>query len=229
MWYPRTVEAMRILIVEDDPLLARTLELGLRRAEFAVDIAGDGAPALHRVRIYDYDVVVLDRDLPLVHGDDVCRRIIESGVGCRILMLTAASGVEHTVDGLSLGADDYVAKPFAFPELIARIRTLGRRSLAPEAPALEHCGLVLDTYRRRLARDGVDIRMTVKEIAVLELLLRADGAPMSADDLLDKAWSLNDPGTSNAVRLVIASLRRKLGDPPLIDTVVGAGYRLADL
>ena len=221
------MESMRILIAEDDPLLARTLELGLRRAEFAVDIAHDGVQALHLVRIYDYDVVVLDRDLPRVHGDDVCRRIVESGVGCRILMLTAASGVDHTVDGLSLGADDYMAKPFAFPELVARIRTLGRRGPAPEGPTLECGGLVLDTYRRRLTRDGVEVRMTGKEIAVLELLLRADGTLLSADDLLDKAWSLDDQGSLNAVRLVIASLRRKLGDPRLIDTVVGAGYRLA--
>lgn len=217
---------MRILIAEDDPHLARTLQLGLRRADFACDVVHDGVAALEAVRVYDYDVVVLDRDLPGVHGDEVCRNVIEEQIGCRILMLTAAAGVDATVDGLFLGADDYVSKPFDFTELSARIRTLGRRGTAPSAPALTWDDLTVDTYRRLVTRAGRDVPLTRKELAVLELLLRADGAPLNADDLLDKAWSLDDAGTQNAVRLVIASLRRKLGDPPLVSTVVGTGYRL---
>jgi DNA-binding response OmpR family regulator len=217
---------MRILIAEDDPALARTLELGLRRAEFAVDVVHDGQAALHRLRVYDYDVLVLDRDLPGVHGDEVCRRTAQERTGCRILMLTAADGVDATVDGLTLGADDYLTKPFAFPELIARIRTLGRRESGASAPILRWDDVTLDTYRRTAARGGADLRLTGKELAVLELLVRSDGAPLSADDLLDKAWSTAEPGSANAVRLVIASLRRKIGEPGIVETVVGAGYRL---
>jgi DNA-binding response OmpR family regulator len=221
------VDPMRILIVEDDPLLARTLELGLR-VEFAVDVVHDGRTALERVRVYEYDVVVLDRDLPVVHGDDVCRQIVESRVGSRILMLTASSGGDATVDGLALGADDYVAKPFFFPELIARIHALARRVPTAVAPAIIRGTITMDVFRRRVFRSGREIRLTSRELAVLELLVRADGIPLSADDLLDGAWSLSEEGTVNAVRLVIASLRRKLGDPPIVRTEIGAGYTLEE-
>lgn len=218
---------MRILIVEDDPHLARTLQLGLQRADFAVDTADDGTKALERIRVYEYDVVVLDRDLPGIHGDDVCRRIVAEGWGCRVLMLTASAGVDATVEGLSVGADDYMAKPFAFPELVARLRTLARRSAPASAPQLEWGDLVFDAYRRSLTRAGRPVRLTGKELAVIEVLLRADGAVFSVEDLLDRAWSLDADGSVNAVRLVIASLRRKLGPPNVIETAVGVGYRMS--
>ncbi|WP_042402304.1 response regulator transcription factor [Streptacidiphilus carbonis] len=219
---------MRILIVEDEPLLARTVAAGLREEAMAVDVAGDGAEALERLAVHDYDVVVLDRDLPGVHGDEVCRQLTRSGATCRILMLTAARSLDDTVAGFGLGADDYLAKPFRFPELVVRIRALCRRGPNGRPVALEAAGVRLDPHRREVVREGREIRLTRKEFGVLELLLAADGGVVSAEQLLEKAWDENaDPFTS-AVRITIYWLRRKLGDPPLIHTEPGVGYRLAD-
>ncbi|MGK4585935.1 response regulator transcription factor [Kitasatospora sp. HPMI-4] len=217
---------MRVLIVEDERPLARALEIGLRREAIAVDLAPDGAVALERLRVYDYDAVVLDRDLPVVHGDEVCRRIVAEGSGVRVLMLTAAGTTGDRIEGLGLGADDYLAKPFDFDELVARLRALYRRAPMAYPPELALADLRFDTHRRRVTRAGRTIALTPKESAVLELLLRADGGVLSLGDLLDKAWSLDSDAGDNAVRLVVHALRRKLGDPPLLHTAVGAGYYL---
>ncbi|MER7761636.1 response regulator transcription factor [Streptomyces sp. NPDC097619] len=217
---------MRVLVVEDETFLARVLEIGLRREAMAVDVVHDGAAALERAAVYDYDVVVLDRDLPGVHGDEVCRRILAMDAGCRILMLTAAGRLGDKVEGLGLGADDYLSKPFDFPELVARLRALYRRGGQVHSPALTFGDLAFDTHRRRVTRAGREVRLTPKELAVLELLMRADGGVLSAAHLLDKAWDAQaGPGT-NAVRLVVHTLRRKLGEPRLVHTAVSAGYRL---
>jgi len=185
----------------------------------------DGAAALESTTSTDYDVVVLDRDLPAVHGDRVCRRLVRDGSPSRILMLTAAADVEDRVDGLELGADDYLGKPFAFHELIARIRALGRRG--PGSPAVVQRGdLLVDRARHRASRAGIPLALTRKEFGVLECLAGADGAPVSAEHLLEHVWDANADAFSNTVAVTIARLRRKLGDPPLIETVVGVGYRL---
>ena len=216
---------MRVLVVEDHVALANRIGEGLRDAGFAVDVVYDGSAALQRTAATEYDVVVLDRDLPAVHGDEVCRRMSRDGSSSRILMLTAAADVEDRVDGLELGADDYLGKPFAFHELIARIRALGRRG--PGSPAVAKRGdLVVDSARHRASRDGVPLTLTRKEFGVLECLVSADGAPVSAEHLLEHVWDANADPFSNTVAVTIARLRRKLGDPPLIETVVGVGYRL---
>jgi DNA-binding response OmpR family regulator len=217
---------MRVLLVEDEPLLARTVERGLRRAGIAVDAAADGATALEKVALVDYDVVVLDRALPIVHGDEVCARLREQQVPARILMLTASGSTKDLVEGLALGADDYLGKPFAFEELVARIRALSRRP--PSVPRiLERVGLRLDAGRREVTRDGDELALTPKEFAVLEELMLADGEVVSAEQLLERAWDeFTDPFT-NTVRVTVMTLRKKLGDPPLIETVTGAGYRIA--
>jgi DNA-binding response OmpR family regulator len=216
---------VRVLVVEDHVALANRIGEGLRDAGFAVDVVYDGSAALQRSTATEYDVVVLDRDLPLVHGDQVCRRLVRDGSPSRILMLTAAADVEDRVDGLELGADDYLGKPFAFHELIARIRALGRRG--PGSPALVHRGdLVVDRARHRASRAGTSLSLTRKEFGVLECLADADGAPVSAEHLLEHVWDENADPFSNTVAVTIARLRRKLGDPPLIETVVGVGYRL---
>ena len=219
---------MRILVVEDEPLLAETVAAGLREAAMAVDVAGDGAEALERLAVHDYDVVVLDRDLPVVHGDEVCRRLTDTGATCRILMLTAARSLDDTVAGFGLGADDYLAKPFRFPELVARIRALGRRGPNGRPAVLAAAGVCLDPHLRAVTRDGREIQLTRKEFAVLELLLAAQGGVVSAEHLLEKAWDENADPFTNAVRITIHWLRRKLGDPPVIHTAAGVGYRLAD-
>jgi DNA-binding response OmpR family regulator len=213
-----------VLVVEDERVLARRLAEGLRDAGFAVDVAVDGEAALGRLDVVDYDVVVLDRDLPLVHGDDVCRTLA-GRVGARVLMLTAAGGVDDRVEGLSLGADDYLPKPFAFAELVARVRALGRRRPAA-SPVLTRGDLVVDTARRTATRGGASLALTRKEFAMLELLLLADGAPVSAEEMLERVWDENLDPFSNVVQVTMARLRRKLGDPPLIGTVIGVGYRL---
>jgi DNA-binding response OmpR family regulator len=216
---------VRVLVVEDHVALANRIAEGLRDAGFAVDVVYDGAAALESTASTGYDVVVLDRDLPAVHGDRVCRQLARGGSSSRILMLTAAAGVEDRVDGLELGADDYLPKPFAFAELIARIRALGRRG--PGSPAVVERGdLVVDRARHRASRGGVPLALTRKEFGVLECLASADGATVSAEDLLEHVWDAHADPFSNTVAVTLGRLRRKLGDPPLIETVPGVGYRL---
>ncbi|RLU81807.1 DNA-binding response regulator [Streptomyces griseocarneus] len=217
---------MRVLVVEDEQYMARVIELGLRRDAMAVDVVHDGEAALEKLSVYDYDAVVLDRDLPVVHGDEVCRRIVAQGLECRVLMLTAAGRLGDKVEGLGLGADDYLAKPFDFPELVARLRALYRRSPLSHAPVLTFADLAFDTHRRRVTRAGTEIRLTPKEMAVLELLMRADGGVLGADYLLDKAWDAHAGPYTNAVRLVVHTLRKKLGEPRLVHTAISTGYYL---
>jgi DNA-binding response OmpR family regulator len=217
---------MRVLVVEDHKELAATIAVGLRREGMAVDIALDGQTALRQVGRAAYDVVVLDRDLPKLHGDDVCRAVVNQGSRSRILMLTAADTIESRVDGLSLGADDYLPKPFAFAELVARIRALARRSQPPVRPILTSGDIRLDTSQRVASRAGRRLELSRKELAVLELLLAADGAPLSAKELLDRAWDEYVDSFSDVVKVTISRLRRKLGDPPAIETVPHAGYRI---
>jgi DNA-binding response OmpR family regulator len=217
---------VRVLIVEDHAKLAHTVAAGLRREGMAVDISLDGRSALERIDINRYDVVVLDRDLPGVHGDDVCRSLVSSDQDCRILMLTAAGTIEDRVDGLGQGADDYLAKPFAFVELVARIRALARRSRPALRPVLVHGDIRLDSARRVVTRAGELLALSPKEFGVLELLLGAQGAVVSSEDILENVWDeMADPFT-NAVKMTISRLRVKLGDPPVVETVAQAGYRL---
>ncbi len=216
---------VRVLVVEDHVALANRITEGLRDAGFAVDVIYDGAAAVDAATSTDYDVVVLDRDLPAVHGDRVCRMLVRNGSASRILMLTAAADVEDRVDGLELGADDYLGKPFAFAELIARIRALGRRGAGP--PAVVRRGdLEIDRARHRASRGGFPLTLTRKEFGVLECLAAADGAAVSAEELLEHVWDAHADPFSNTVAVTVGRLRRKLGDPPLIETVVGVGYRL---
>jgi DNA-binding response OmpR family regulator len=217
---------VRVLVVEDERVLADAIATGLRREAMAVDVAYDGAAALERTSVNDYDVVVLDRDLPKIHGDDVCRQLVAERSTARILMLTAAGELEDKVAGLSIGADDYLAKPFAFAELIARIRALGRRSAPPLPPILEQSGVRLDPARREVTRDGDPVELTPKEFAVLEVLMRGEGRVVSAEQLLEKAWDENIDPFTNVVRVTMMTLRKKLGNPQVIETVPGAGYRL---
>jgi DNA-binding response OmpR family regulator len=217
---------MRVLVVEDERLLADAVAEGLRRQALAVDIAYDGEAALQRVAVNDYDVVVLDRDLPVVSGDEVCRRLVEARADARILMLTAASAVTQRVAGLGLGADDYLTKPFAFAELTARVQALGRRSRPATAPVLERAGIRLDPNRRNITRDGLPVELSRKEFAVLAELLRAEGGVVSAEQLLERAWDEHADPFTGVVRYTVMMLRRKLGEPPIIQTVSGAGYRI---
>jgi DNA-binding response OmpR family regulator len=216
---------VRVLVVEDHVALANRIGEGLRDAGFAVDVVYDGGAALQNTTSTEYDVVVLDRDLPRVHGDQVCRRLVRDCSASRILMLTAAADVEDRVDGLELGADDYLTKPFAFGELVARIRALGRRG--PGSPAVVQLGdLVVDRARHRANRAGLPLTLTRKEFGVLEFLAGADGAVVSAEELLEHVWDEHADPFSNTVAVTVGRLRRKLGAPPLIETVVGVGYRL---
>jgi DNA-binding response OmpR family regulator len=218
---------MRILVAEDERILADAVAEWLRRQTFAVDVAYDGDAALERLGVHGYDVVVLDRDLPGTHGDDVCRWILASSPDPpRILMLTAAAGVRDRVGGLGLGADDYLTKPFAFAELSARVHALLRRARPAAPPVLERSGIRVDPARREASRDGRPVALANKELAVLTELLRADGAVVSAEQLLEKAWDENIDPFTNVVRVTMMKLRRKLGDPPVVETVAGAGYRL---
>ncbi|MFC4536439.1 response regulator transcription factor [Sphaerisporangium dianthi] len=217
---------MRVLVVEDERVLADAIATGLRREAMAVDVAYDGAGALERTGYIDYDVIVLDRDLPKIHGDEVCRRLVAGRSASRILMLTASGEVDDKVEGLELGADDYLAKPFAFMELVARVRALGRRSAPALPPVLERSGIRLDPGKRLVARDGNEIALTKKEFAVLEELMRAEGAVVSQEDLLDKAWDENIDPFTNVVRVTMMTLRKKLGEPAVIETVPGVGYKL---
>jgi DNA-binding response OmpR family regulator len=217
---------MRVLVVEDHKELAATVAIGLRREGMAVDIAHDGQAALEHTACRDYDVVVLDRDLPRLHGDDVCKTLVAGGARARVLMLTAASTIENRVDGLSLGADDYLPKPFAFAELVARIRALARRSQPALPPILLRGDIRLDTVRRFATRAGCRLELSAKELALLEVLLAADGVPLSAEQLLSSAWDEYADRFSDVVKVTISRLRRKLGDPPVIETVPLAGYRI---
>jgi DNA-binding response OmpR family regulator len=217
---------MRVLVVEDERLLADTITAGLRKHAMAVDVAYDGDAALERLAVNDYDVIVLDRDLPVVSGDEVCRTLVESGAETRILMLTAATVVKERVAGLGLGADDYLTKPFAFAELTARIQALARRARPAAPPALERAGIRLDPHLRTVTRDGEHIPLSRKEFAVLAELLRADGGVVSAEQLLERAWDEHIDPFTGVVRFTIMMLRRKLGQPPVIETVPGAGYRI---
>jgi DNA-binding response OmpR family regulator len=219
---------MRVLVVEDHPRLAETVATVLRREGMAVDVAFDGREALGRVALADYDVVVLDRDLPGVHGDEVCRAMVADGRPSRVLMLTAAGTLEDRVAGLGIGADDYLPKPFHLAELVARVRALSRRSRPALAPTLVHGDLELDSARRRVTRAGQPVALSPKEFAVLELLLGAEGAVVSSEQMLERAWDdAVDPFT-NTVRMTVSRLRAKLGDPPVIETVTPVGYRIGD-
>jgi two-component system, OmpR family, response regulator VanR len=217
---------VRILVVEDEPDLLETLQQGLHRRGFTVDVARDGAEALRKVHLGEYDVIVLDRDLPAVHGDEVCRRLNSAGNTARIIMVTAASSLDDLTEGLDLGADDYLVKPFRFAELTARLRALGRRSGAPAPAVISRGDLTFDPGRGSVRRAGREIALTHRELGVLELLLRADGRIVSAEELLERVWDEHaDPFTSS-VRVIMSRLRSKLGKPPLIETVVGRGYRI---
>jgi DNA-binding response OmpR family regulator len=218
---------MRVLVVEDQKVLADRIAEGLRDQGMAVDVAYDGATAMAITSYTSFDVIVLDRDLPRVHGDAVCAQLVAGSATARILMLTAAAAVEDRVDGLNLGADDYLGKPFAFVELVARVRALARRS--PSAPpVVTHGDLVVDRARRRATRAGRPVVLTRKEFGVLEALLAADGGIVSAEDLLEHVWDTTIDPFSNTVSVTVSRLRRKLGGPPLIETVIGSGYRLCD-
>jgi len=214
-----------VLVAEDETLLADAIAEWLRRDAFAVDVVNDGDAALERLGTNAYDVLVLDRDLPVVHGDDVCRAVVDSGSGTRVLMLTAAAAVRDRVAGLRLGADDYLVKPFAMVELSARVQVLVRRG-HPLPPKLARAGVVLDPARREVYRDERYVSLSRKEFAVLAELLRADGSVLSAEDLLERAWDEHTDPFTAVVRVTMMKLRRKLGDPPLIQTVPGVGYQI---
>jgi DNA-binding response OmpR family regulator len=219
---------MRVLVVEDFEVLAAAIGTGLRREGMAVDVVLDGDDALEHLAVTRYDVVVLDRDLPGTHGDEVCRDLVAGPSGSRVLMLTAASTVKERVDGLGLGADDYLTKPFDFAELVARVRALARRSAAPLPPVLEAGDVSLDPSRRVAFRAGRRLDLSPKEFAVLECLLSPPGQVVSAEDLLERAWDeAADPFTT-AVKTTIRRLRAKLGEPPLIRTVREGGYRIGE-
>ncbi|MGS2641973.1 response regulator [Streptosporangium sp. H16] len=217
---------MRVLIAEDERVLADIVATGLRRETMAVDVVYDGDAALERAAVNDYDVIVLDRDLPVLHGDEVCRRLVAGRIPARIIMLTAAGDLRSKVEGLSIGADDYLTKPFDFPELVARLRALARRSPQSVPPVLSRAGITLDPGRREVFRDGRYVALSPKEFAVLEILMRADGGLVSAEDLLEKAWDENISYFTNSVRVTVMTLRKKLGAPPVVETVTGSGYRL---
>lgn len=218
---------MRVLVVEDERDLADAIARGLRRQGMAVDVAYDGDAGHEMSAVTRYDVVVLDRDLPGVHGDQICADLAASGSLTRVLMLTAAGDVADRVEGLRLGADDYLVKPFAFDELVARVRALGRRATPPAPPVLTVADLELDPAKRVVTRGQRQVDLTRKEFGVLEVLLRADGAVVSSEELLERVWDAHADPFTTTVRVTVRTLRRKLGDPPLIDTVVGSGYRIS--
>jgi two-component system response regulator VanR len=217
---------MRILVAEDERKLAGAIARGLRREGMAVDITHDGASALIKARVVPYDVVVLDRDLPEMHGDEVCRRLSDSERETKVLMLTAADEPDDIVDGLTLGADDYLPKPFEWKELVARIRALARRAGRARPAVLRRGDLELDPARHTVTRAGIDVDLTPKEFGVLETLMAADGAAVSVEDLLQRVWDEHADPFTNTVRMTVMTLRRKLGDPPVLETVMGAGYRI---
>jgi len=215
------------LVVEDEAPLADAVVRGLRREGMAVDVAYDGLDGQEKAAVTRYDVVVLDRDLPGMSGDELCRQLTAGGGLTRVIMLTASRTVADRVAGLSLGADDYLPKPFAFAELVARVRALGRRSTPAAPPVLSAGDIALDPARRTLTRGGRPVELTRKEFGVLEVLLAARGAVVSSEELLDRVWDENADPFTTTVRVTVMTLRRKLGDPPVVETVVGAGYRVA--
>jgi DNA-binding response OmpR family regulator len=216
---------MRVLVAEDHVELAEDIAEGLRDRGIATDVANDGAVALQKGSVYRYDVIVLDRDLPTTHGDDVCVALRDAGSDARILMLTAAATIRDRVEGLNLGADDYLPKPFAFEELVARVQALARRAPAGP-PILARGDLTLDRARRRARRAGRELSLTRKELGVLEVLLQADGGVVSAEELLERVWDENADPFTRTVVVTLTRLRRKLGEPEVIETLVGAGYRM---
>ena len=217
---------MRVLVIEDDEEMAQAVASGLRRTQMAVDVAFDGTAGLERALLNDYDVVVLDRDLPGLHGDDVCAELVAAGCRSRVLMLTAAAAMEDLVDGLGIGADDYLPKPFDFPVLVARIGALMRRAQPAIPPLLRRGDLVVDTARRRAFRGNRRLELAPKEFGVLELLLASQGRIVSAEELLERVWDeAADPFTT-AVKITVSRLRAKLGNPPVIETVAKSGYRI---
>ena len=218
---------MRVLIAEDEQRLADAVARGLRRQGIAVDLAPDGEAALAKARVVRYDVLVLDRDLPGLHGDVVCRTVRGERPETGILMLTAAGALEDLIEGLSLGADDYLPKPFRFAELVARIHALARRAGPSRPPVLNHADIELDPARRAVTRQGSPVELARKEFAVLEALMAADGATVSAEELLERVWDEHIDPFTNVVRMTIMTLRRKLGEPAVLETVIGVGYRMA--
>jgi DNA-binding response OmpR family regulator len=217
---------VRVLVAEDEKLMADTVAEGLRRLSMAVDVVYDGDAALERLGVNRYDVAVLDRDMPGRTGDEVLRWMAATGLTTRVLLLTAAAGIRDRVEGLGLGADDYLTKPFAFAELVARLQALSRRSGPALPPVLEQDGIVLDVTRHTATRDGGVLTLSPKEFAVLHVLLRAGGRVVSAEELLEQAWDENTDPFTNTVRMTVMTLRRKLGDPPVLHTVPRTGYRL---
>ncbi|MFB6721763.1 response regulator transcription factor [Kribbella sp. NPDC056345] len=217
---------MRVLVVEDEVYLAEAIRAGLRLEAIAADLAFDGDAALEAVAVNDYDVVVLDRDIPGPNGDEVCRQIVAQGIGCRVLMLTAAGDLDDKVTGFELGADDYLTKPFELRELIVRLRALLRRPSTATPTVIEYAGVRLDPFRREVYRGGHFVKLTRKQFAVLEVLMTARGGVISAETLLEKAWDENADPFSNAVRITISAVRKRLGDPWVIHTVPGVGYRM---
>ena len=217
---------MRVLVAEDESRVADALARGLRREGMAVDIAPDGREALYKARVNPYDVIVLDRDLPHVHGDEVCRTLNAEQPDTRVLMLTAARSVDDRVEGLELGADDYLTKPFVFAELVARVRALGRRNGRARPTLLRWGDVELDPARREARRADRDLQLSPKELGVLEALMEAEGAVVSAEQLLARVWDENVDPFTNTVRMTVVTLRRKLGEPAFVHTVVGAGYRV---
>ena len=215
---------MRVLIVEDEEFLAEAIHDRLAMESITAQVVGDGNAALDVLAEQDFDVVLLDRDIPGVHGDEVCRRLASDPQGPAVLMLTAAGQLDERVAGLELGADDYMSKPFEFSELIARLRALSRRKFTTLPPVLERSGIRVDSARREVSRDGTPIALTPKEFAVLELLMKAGGGVISAETLLEQAWDANANPFTQAVKVTISTLRRKLGEPSPIKTVSGAGY-----
>jgi DNA-binding response OmpR family regulator len=222
----RKVQPVRVLVVEDDEEMARMVAIGLRRAQMAVDVAFDGRGGLERALYNDYDVIVLDRDLPGLHGDAVCAELIEARCRSRILMLTAAASTDDLVDGLNLGADDYLPKPFDFRALMARIGALARRAHPAVPPVLHHGDLVVDTARRTARRAGRRLDLSPKEFGVLEILLASKGRAVSTEEILERVWDEAADPFTNAVKITISRLRTKLGDPPIIETVAKHGYRI---
>jgi two-component system, OmpR family, response regulator VanR len=218
---------MRVLIVEDEPYMADAIRDGLRLEAIAADIAGDGDSALELLSINAYDIAVLDRDIPGPSGDELAKYIIASGSGMPILMLTAADRLDDKTSGFELGADDYLTKPFALQELVLRLRALDRRRAHNRPPVREIAGLRLDPFRREVYRDGRYVALTRKQFAVLEVLVAADGGVVSAEELLERAWDEHADPFTNAVRITVSALRKRLGEPPIITTVAGVGYRIS--